>query len=323
MSRGVRTINKILIVDDIPLGIKVLGELLKESYEIMVATSGIKAIEIALKKKPDLILLDVVMPDMDGFETCRQFKENIKTVDIPVVFLTAMAESGDVVKGFEVGGQDYIVKPFNKTEVLARVKNHIELKISKEKIKLDALELAQKNQELQILLEKVEQMAMTDFLTGISNRRNAIDLMHKEVSRYNRSGENFSFIMVDVDNFKNINDIYGHECGDYVLKNMVDLIQGILRKYDMLARWGGEEFLIMLPGTDIFETKIVAEKIRSFIDAQTFNHKERSFGVTITAGVAQYQVDDDLDSVIRRADEAMYRGKNQGKNCVIISSRDV
>lgn len=127
--------SKILIVDDIPVSIKVLGELLREKSEILVATSGRKAIEVALKNQPDLILLDVVMPDMDGLETCRQLKEHPQTADIPVIFLTAMAESADVVKGFDVGGQDYIVKPFNKIEVLARVKNHIDLKKSREKTK--------------------------------------------------------------------------------------------------------------------------------------------------------------------------------------------
>jgi diguanylate cyclase (GGDEF)-like protein len=311
--------SKILIVDDIPVSIKVLGELLKEDYEILVATSGRKAIEIALKNQPDLILMDVVMPDMDGLETCRQLKESVQTADIPVIFLTAMSESTDVIKGFEAGGQDYIVKPFNKTEVIARVKNHVELKKSKEKIIQYALELEQKNKELQVLLEKVEQIARTDFLTGVSNRRYAIDKMHEELSRSNRSGESLSLLMIDVDNFKNINDNYGHEFGDYVLKIIVDLIKSVLRKYDMIARWGGEEFIIMLPGTDIDKAKIVAEKIGSFVREQTFNYKGRSFVITITTGVAQYQAGDDLDNVIKRADEAMYRGKKMGKNCVVIS----
>lgn len=311
--------NKILIVDDIPISIKVLGELLKENYEILVATSGRKAIEIALENQPDLILMDVVMPDMDGLETCRRLKENTQTADIPIIFLTAMSESADVIKGFEVGGQDYIVKPFNKTEVIVRVKNHIELKKSKEKTKQYALELERKNQELQSLLEKVEQIAMTDFLTGISNRRNVIDRMHEELSRFNRSGEIFSLLMVDVDNFKNINDIYGHECGDYVLKNMAGLIQSVLRKHDLISRWGGEEFLIMLPGTDTDKAKIVAEKINSVVKSHMFNYKGESFVVTITVGVAQYQAGDDLDSVVKRADEAMYCGKKSGKNCVMVS----
>ena len=315
--------SKILIVDDIPVSIKVLGELLREKYEILVATCGRKAIEIAIKKQPDLILMDVVMPEMDGLETCRQLKENPQTADIPVIFLTAMSESADVIKGFDVGGQDYIVKPFNKTEVIARVKNHIDLKKSKEKTKQYAIELERKNQELQLLLEKVEQIARTDFLTGISNRRNAIDKMQEELSRFNRSGESFLLLMVDVDNFKNINDVYGHECGDYVLKHLVDLIQSVLQKYDMIARWGGEEFLIMLPGTDIDKAKIVAEKISSCVRSQAFNYKSRSFVVTITIGVAQHRAGEDLDSVIRRADEAMYWGKKSGKNCVIISFNDV
>lgn len=308
--------DKVLIVDDVPVGIKVLGELLREHYEILVATSGSRAIEVALKNQPDLILLDVVMPDMDGLETCRQLKGNTQTKDIPVIFLTAMSESSDVIKGFEVGGQDYIVKPFHKTEVIARVKNHLELKKSKEKVKQYALELEQKNDELQQLLEKTEQLAMTDFLTGITNRRFAIKKMNEELSRINRGGDGFSLLMIDIDNFKSINDSYGHACGDYVLKNLINLIKPVLREYDMIARWGGEEFLIMLPMTEINDAKTVAEKVVSCVGAQIFNYKGISFNVTVTAGVAQYQVDDDLDSIIKRADEAMYQGKMSGKNCV-------
>lgn len=256
---------KILIVDDMPVSIKVLGELLRETYEIQVATSGRKAVEIAKKNNPDLILMDVMMPDMNGFEACRLLKDDLRTADIPVIFLTAMSESSDVIKGFEVGGQDYIVKPFNKIEVIARVKTHIELKISKEKTKRYAYELEQKNQELQSLLEKLEQIAMTDYLTGIPNRRNAIKKMNEEISRINRDGKIFSIMMIDVDNFKKINDVYGHECGDYTLRHMAGLVQSVLRKHDMLARWGGEEFLIMLPGTDLDNARKVAEKIGAFI----------------------------------------------------------
>jgi diguanylate cyclase (GGDEF)-like protein len=294
----------------------VLGELLKEHYEILVATSGSRAIEVALKNQPDLILMDVVMPGMDGLETCRRLKENTLTAEIPVIFLTAMSESSDVIKGFEVGGQDYVVKPFNKIEVIARVKNHMELRKSKEKIKQYALELERKNEELQQLLQKVEQIAITDFLTGITNRRFAIDRMNEELSRINRGEDAFSLLMIDIDNFKDINDSHGHECGDYILKDVVNLIKSVLRNYDMMARWGGEEFLVMLPSTEINDAKIVAEKIISNVRTQIFTYKGNSFHVTITAGVAQHQAGDDLDSIIKRADEAMYHGKKSGKNCV-------
>lgn len=311
--------STILIVDDLPVSIKVLGGLLKEKYKILVATNGLKAIEVALENQPDLIFLDVVMPDMDGFETFRKLQENPQTTDIPVIFLTTMEESADVVKIFEVGGQDYIVKPFNKTEVLARVKNHIDLKKSREKTKQYVLELERKNQELELLLEKMEQIAMIDCLTGIANRRYAIDRMSEELSRFNRSGESFSLLMIDVDDFKKINDVYGHECGDHILKHVVDSIQSVLRKHDLIARWGGEEFLIMLPGTDIDNARMVAGKIRNCVRAKTFYYMEKSFIVTITIGVAQHKAGDDLDSLIKRADEAMYCGKKSGKNCVIIA----
>lgn len=175
---------------------------------------------------------------------------------------------------------------------------------------------------LQLLLEKVEQIARTDFLTGIANRRHAIDRMNEELSRFNRKGESFSLLMIDVDNFKTINDSYGHECGDYVLKNLAGVIQSVLRNHDMFARWGGEEFVIMLPGTDINNAKTVAEKITNCVKAHTINYIDNLIGLTITIGVVQHQAGDDLDSLVKRADEAMYRGKKNGKNCVIISFKD-
>ncbi|MBC7359027.1 MAG: response regulator [Desulfacinum sp.] len=147
--------GRILIVDDMPVSIKVLGEFLSQEYEVAVATSGRQALESADRNPPDLVLMDVVMPEMDGFEVCRRLRQNPKLVGVPVIFLTALADSDDVVRGFEAGGQDYILKPYKKGEVLLRVKTHIELKLAKEKLDHYARELERKNKELQQAMEEI------------------------------------------------------------------------------------------------------------------------------------------------------------------------
>jgi DNA-binding response OmpR family regulator len=147
--------GRILIVDDMPVSIKVLGEFLSQEYEVAVATSGRQALESADRNPPDLVLMDVVMPEMDGFEVCRRLRQNPKLVGVPVIFLTALADSDDVVRGFEAGGQDYILKPYKKGEVLLRVKTHMELKLAKEKLDQYAQELERKNKELQQAMEEI------------------------------------------------------------------------------------------------------------------------------------------------------------------------
>jgi len=315
--------DRILIVDDVPLGIKMLGEFLSREYEVVVATSGQKALEVAKSKLPDLILLDVIMPEMDGFETCRRLKGDPLTASIPVIFLTAMSDSDDVVRGLDAGGQDYIVKPFKKAEVLARIRTHIELKKAREKLAEYAREVEKKNRELENLLKKVELLAMTDHLTGLYNRRSALNLMKKELARVQRMGGTFAVLMIDVDDFKQVNDSYGHEGGDCVLKAISDLLREDIREYDIAARWGGEEFLVVLPGDDCEGGRILAERVRSLAEKQELKYRDEVIRFTLTAGVACFRPGDNLDDVIRCADEAMYRGKKQGKNQVVVNDGDV
>lgn len=310
---------RILIVDDVPVNIKLLGELLREHYEIYVANNGQKAIQLAAEIEPDLILMDVIMPDMDGFTTCRMLKSNKSTADIPLIFITARNESDDIVKGFEAGGQDYIAKPFNPQELYARVHSHIELKKSREAVAEYAAQLERNNTELNLLLKKLEVMAAIDPLTGIANRRTAINRINEETARYNRNKKEFCLLMVDIDNFKHINDSYGHEIGDCVIKHVVEIMQSHLRKQDMVSRWGGEEFLILLPETDSCTALIAAEKIRNLIEASALTVKDTSVTVTVTIGGTEFDPDIDLDANINRADEALYAGKNKSKNCVVMA----
>ncbi len=307
---------KILIVDNQPMNLQLLGELLRDRYEVFVATSGQKALQLAGEKSPDLILMDVVMPEMDGFTACRILKSQDSTAKIPVIFITASIASADIVKGFQAGGQDYIAKPFNPLELYARVNSHIELKKSREAVEEYASQLEKKNEELKTLLDKLEIMATSDPLTGLANRRSAIARMNDEISRFTRNHQIFSLLMADIDNFKTINDSYGHETGDKVLKHVAEVMKQSLRQHDTVSRWGGEEFLIILPETDAPSAETIAEKIRSRIEASPVIGDNATIPITLTIGCAQVDPGLDIDENISRADQAMYEGKHSSKNCV-------
>jgi len=311
--------NRVLIVDDFPANIKVLGELLKEKYELLVATNGAKAVALAKEKQPDLILMDVMMPEMDGFTATNILREDENTKDIPVIFITAKGEIEDIVKGFESGGRDYITKPFNPPELFARVNAHLELKLSRQAVKNYACELESTNNQLREANAKLEFMAWHDQLTGLPNRRYMRNRMKDELVRSQRSGKTFALIMADIDDFKHVNDTYGHEAGDGVLRHVCDIIVDALRKQDSVSRWGGEEFLVMLPETDINGAAVAAEKIRSRIEKEPFEYGEKSISLTITLGVSGFIKTESIDDAIKQADEALYRGKKGTKNCVVAS----
>jgi len=320
--------DKILIVDDAPANIKILGELLKANYHVLVTNNGSKAVQIAQDTLPDLILLDVVMPEMDGFTACEILKSTSATAEIPIIFITAKNEAEDVINGFAVGGVDYITKPFNPAEVHARVRTHITLRKQQEVLKLYATQMEELNKELQSkntalnqAYEELRILAMTDPLTGLANRRHMMDMIKQEVARCKRSSRPFSFVLGDIDNFKHINDTLGHECGDYVLKQVAQLMTAAVREQDVICRWGGEEFLLMLIDTDLEGAAVVAEKIRSVIADTLLEYEEKRIPVTMTFGVAPFNMDWGIDCSIKKADNALYIGKSQGKNCVV-NSRD-
>lgn len=305
----------ILIVDDIPQNLQVLaGILRKKSYKIAIASDGEQALEMLNSVCPALILLDVMMPGIDGFEVCRRLKESDTHRDIPVIFLTARTNTDDIVKGFDLGAVDYITKPFNGIELLARVRTHLALKFARE-------ELERKNRELLEAQEQLELAARTDPLTQLSNRRDIVEKIEAEKIRFERSQNSFTLVICDIDNFKLFNDQYGHDCGDYVLTTIAKLMKFSLRKQDTVARWGGEEFLILLPETNTEGGRILAEKISELIADQTLEYKGIPLSITLTFGIDTYNYQDlrSIDDCIRMADHAMYEGKKNGKNCVVVA----
>ena len=303
----------ILVVDDVVQNLQVLCSILaKEKYRLAVARNGMQALDTAEKVKPELILLDVMMPELDGFEVCKRLHDSPATRDIPVIFLTAKTELESVVKGFEIGAVDYVTKPFNEAELLARVRTHLELKRARE-------ELIKRNKELKEAKKELELAVRTDPLTNISNRREILEKIEYERRRFERNQKPFTLILADVDDFKDFNDKYGHECGDFVLVSLAQLMTSMVRKQDCAARWGGEEFLLLLPETGGEGGRTIAEKIRQAIAGKSFKYNGISLSITITIGISTFGSGcfRDIDSCIRMVDFAMYEGKQKGKNCVV------
>ncbi|MFH2060839.1 MAG: response regulator [Pseudomonadota bacterium] len=286
----------ILIVDDNPKHIQLIGKTLSEKgYAIEFATSGEEALEWVSHTRFDLILLDVVMPGMTGFDVCRQLKTLSRAKDIPVIFLTVKTEISDIVKGFQIGVVDYVTKPFNPIELMARVETHLELKSSRDMLK---------------------KMALTDGLTQLYNHGYIHERLSQEISRAVRAQKPLSVVMFDLDYFKNINDTYGHKTGDKILVSTASLIKETLRKEDIAGRYGGEEFLVILPDTDQQGALWVAEKIRSEIETRRWD--ENALTLTISGGVCALK-DEDASSLIKKADQLLYQAKNEGRNKICVN----
>ncbi len=314
---------RILIVDDVSINIQVIANILKkDGYQMSYAQSGKAALVKSNFQDFDLILLDVMMPEMNGFEVCIQLKQELKTKDIPVIFLTAKSDTESIVRGFEAGGADYVTKPFNGVELLARVKTRLDLKRSQEALKSAYQKLKATNEKLLKSQEKLEMVARTDTLTKLSNRFDIIEKMENEKIRFERSQKPFSFILCDIDNFKLFNDQYGHDCGDFVLVSLAERIRSRVRKQDGVSRWGGEEFLLLLPETDLEGGRILAESLKETVSSNCYEYDEHKLEITMTFGVSSFSQIENIEQCIKMADSALYKGKSLGKNCVVLSGTD-
>ncbi|TAE57761.1 MAG: diguanylate cyclase [Nostocales cyanobacterium] len=302
----------ILVVDDVKMNLQVMANILdKEGYEVTLVSSGYQALERVYSAKPDLILLDLMMPDIDGLEVCEKIKSDPTINDIPIIFISASQEQSHLLQAFEKGAVDYVTKPFNTAELLARVKMHLELKYSRQK-------LAKLLEEQVALVQELERLANTDSLTGIWNRRHLFIIGTQEFNRSQRYNLSFSVLLIDIDHFKKINDTYGHNIGDEVIIFMTKIVNNNLRQPDCFGRFGGEEFVILLPETDADEGFIVAERIRNSIQNQYLEVADQKVSITISIGISSYCLGDkNIDAIIQRADQALYQAKNQGRNQVI------
>ncbi len=303
----------ILVVDDVPVNVHLLKTYLSaEGYNIISAKDGEEAIEQVRNNQVDLILLDVMMPKINGYEVCRIVKSNRQTEFIPVILVTALNELEDKVKGMEAGADDFITKPFNKLELLVRVRSLLRIKYLN-----DALN--EKVIELQKAKEELRQLAITDGLTGLYNYRYFKEQLLQELNRARRHHSHVSLFMIDIDHFKHYNDQHGHPAGDQVLKTIARLLKENVRNIDLAARYGGEEFTLVLMETKKSDAKIVAEKIRKLIEEHSFNYEEfqPNGKITISAGVATFPEDGkDFDELVAVADQRLYRAKQAGRNRV-------
>lgn len=304
---------RILVVEDSRTQAKEVTSLLqKNDYEAVWVEDGKSAIKASATEPFDVILLDLVLPDISGTEVSRWLKSNEKTRAIPIIMVTVKSDVKDKVMGFEAGADDYVSKPYNEIELNARIYAALRTKALQD-------ELRAKNRQLEELLERVHSMAITDPLTGLYNRRYFQELLKKEFSRVHRYSIPLSILMLDIDHFKKINDKFGHQAGDSVLKEFASIITSSIRRdIDIVARWGGEEFIILLPQTTIDGAKETALRLLSKIDSFRFSALPPTKNVTTSIGVVSTLSEgvDSIEKLIKLADNALYKAKELGRNRV-------
>lgn len=320
---------RILIVDDSPEIRLVLRRMLRKAGygEVLEAASGEKALEILRTVEVDLILLDVEMEGMDGLSTCRAIREHTGLLDVPIIMVTAREDTKTLQEAFQSGALDYVRKPFQKAELLARVRSALRLKQEMDLRKQREKELETLTRELEEANEKLRELSRTDSLTGLANRRVFDEFLHKEFSRAQRHGRPLALLMMDVDRFKTFNDTYGHLAGDACLQSVAKVFQKTLsRSSDLAARYGGEEFAGLLPETDPAGALRVAQNVLEEVRALGIPHKGLPWGVvSVSIGVAAYTRDfpKSPEDLVARADEALYKAKNGGRNRIVMVSDQV
>jgi diguanylate cyclase (GGDEF)-like protein len=295
--------TKILIVDDEPaiLNFMMVG-LRSRGHEILTATTAEDGVDIALNSKPDLVLMDVVLPGLGGMEACRLIKQKAGGF-IPVILVTVKNDVLSKVQGADHGADDFLTKPFVLEELYTKVRAMLRIKA---------------------LYDELERASITDALTGCYNRRFFQTRMKEEYERSRRSGRPLTCLMFDIDFFKKINDAHGHPVGDAVLKTFTDLVRSQIRQTDMLFRYGGEEFVVVLPETAVAEGRRLAETLRSTIQAHAIKHNGLSLAITCSVGVCGVPAPAirDYEHLVKCLDDGLYQAKKEGRNRVIVYGSD-
>jgi diguanylate cyclase (GGDEF)-like protein len=291
-------IPRILAIDDTPENLLTLGAALGADFDLQIATSGAMGVARAMESPPDLILLDVMMPEMDGYETCRRLQANPVTCDIPIIFVTAQYSPSDETRGLDAGAEDFIAKPINPSVLRARVRTHLTIKRQ---------------------ADLLRSMAYIDGLTGIANRRQFDDALESEWRGCRRTCSPLTLAMIDIDHFKQFNDAYGHLAGDACLKTVAAALKAAMgRSRDLIARYGGEEFICLLPDTDRAGAQIKTEELRQSVQSLNLPHKTSRVApvVTVSIGVTTMIPVADLtsDGLIAAADIQLYEAKRSGRN---------
>ena len=289
------TKGKLLVVDDNESNLDILLRLLQD-YDVIVALDGKSALDLLHYETPDVILLDIIMPGMDGYEVCARIKSNPRWRDIPVLFITAKTDETSLVRAYDVGGCDYVTKPFRSSELLARVRTQLEYRRA---------------------MEQLRHVAITDDLTGIYNRRAFFEAALRAFQRARERGTALGVLMLDLDHFKGINDRYGHGMGDQALRRFAETVRGLLLPKHVFGRLGGEEFALLAPGSNEAESIALAERVCQAVSAIRFDPPADDLSMTVSIGVAQ--IEDgaaDLDALLREADDLLFQAKHDGRNRV-------
>jgi len=309
--------TRILVVDDVPDNVEILdARLSSRGYAVQTAADGAEALRCVREQPPHLILLDVMMPGMDGHQVARLIKDDEGLPFIPIILVTALNEAEDVVQGLESGADDYISKPYNFRELEARVRAMLRIKFLQDELDL-------KNRELELANKRLKKLSITDGLTELYNHRHVHQLLHDEFERSLRTGEAVAVVMMDLDRFKQVNDTYGHPTGDVILYETAQIVRDTAREIDMPGRYGGEEFIAILPGTEESAAAAFAERVRLAVERHLFRDGATEVRMTVSCGVAAFPGDraDSPESLLKAADEALYQAKNAGRNQVVRASQ--
>ncbi len=313
--RGRKMDGNVLIVDDSPYTRKEIKDILQEEElfnQYLEAEDGYSAIRVLSTKPVDMIICDIMMPNMDGFQLLNFIKNEKSLSDIMVIMISANKDILLKIKGLESGAFDYIVKPFHPKELLLRVKNLLRIK--------------HLQKALEDKISELEKVTVIDNLTGLYNQRYLYDTLKREYNRCERFNLKLSVVMIDLDNFKDVNDTFGHQRGDVILREVGQILQAMLRGYDFAVRYGGDEFIIVLSQNSVIGAHIVAERIRRVIEGSP-KLQELNGGrpVTVSVGVATYPDDtkDGYEHLIHLVDTALYRAKREGRNRVATPHKEV
>lgn len=306
-SVAVRPPGRVLVVEDDRVTREFVAGLLRGAgFEVQTLETGSPAVDMARSGKVDLVLLDVVMPGVSGIDVCRMIKSVTGDAFVPVILVTAKSDTASRVEGLRIGADDYVCKPFDERELLARVEGMLRIK--------------QMHDEVTTAKARLQELAVRDDLTGLFNFRYLHTRLHEEFKRAERYREPLACAMVDVDGFKSFNDQYGHEVGDIVIKGVAERLTAALREIDVVARYGGDEFLIILPSTHFSGALTVADRTWRSLGDEPFEVNGRELRVTCSIGVALYPSRDvgSKDELLRAADAALYQAKDDGRNRICV-----
>ena len=305
--------GRILVVDDHQDNVELLRARLESwGYAVDTAADGLQALASVEASPPDLILLDVMMPSVDGNEVARRIKHNPALPFIPIIMQTALDSTESKVEGLEAGADDYITKPIEFAELKARLRSMLRIKRLQE-------ELEERERQLLEANERLRHMSRTDALTGLDNRRYLEQQLDMMYAHSERLAEPLACVICDLDRFKSVNDTYGHHAGDQVLKQFAQILKKEAREIDRVGRYGGEEFLILLPGTVLDAAVTFAERVRKDVESHTFTYDGGTLQRTASFGVAAWPHPriDSCDGIVRAADDALYVAKETGRNRVV------